>query len=1333
MRPFTPRLLGGGCLFLAALGAANPPPIQAAGQNPPSVLVLYDGPEIGTNPGYVDAIYLANLLGHFTTRRKITSLERYPANTWKSYDAVFCVVYNRRYKIPETFLSDAAQIDRPFCWLGNQVGQLDRVGLLQKHGVSFERLFERSSVNQVLYKGRVLDKGDPDTNIFRVVDPGRARVLAWATGPTHVQIPYIIQSGSFWVVADSPFSYSSESDRYLAFADVLHDILGINHPEDHRALLRIEDINAMTKPEQLEAVLAVIRKHHIPFSFGFIPMYVNPSEGIYLHLTDAPDVVRVLQEYVRAGGVPVLHGYTHQHRGVTADDYEFWDDLGDRPVRADSEGFVARRVEQAIKESMNAGLYPITWETPHYAASDIDYKVFHRTFATVYERRMGANHLDNDECFPYPVTDLYNQYIIPEDLAYVPIENPVVEPVLKNAEAVSVVRDGYASVFFHPFLNPELLDRLIAGIQARGYHFVDLRGFPNVVQSEGNIITTQSGGVKIAGEGRYLNEEVFGPNGELHEQKTLEIPPAGFFSREIKLEAGETYVAMRQDNRPPGALQKLIRIAKGDFSVLQRKLETVLPERNWQDPLKTIILWNPQARGEERKDQESFYNTLNTLGFDIERINVDDFLEGDIGPFTLLVIPWPAARSLPAGKVTNILSALKGGIDLLMDGESPLSEGLGIQLGKPTPVYGLVNPLFMSQEYHWSDHPSVPYIIPTPGVDVTAYYSDRDTQHPLMIGGSYGQGKYLYFSPLYDPSSNFGYSRFPDLPSILLQEFHLSPLVKRAGADAYFDPGYRQSVSIERLARMWKHWGIRTIHAAAWHFYDKYTYDYARLIKVAHQNGILVDAWFEWPHVSERFWNQHPEWREKTALLTDAHVDWRYLMNLQNPQCLKAILEDAASFLQRYDWDGVDIAELGFESLQGPEAPQFFTPFNPSVRKDFREKHGFDPIELMRKGSPDHWKENPGALQTFYEYRRKTRFKLLDVILSALRETAKKGNRPWDIAVTVIDTLQRPALRDYLGVDMESTLKLTRRYGVIPQIEDPASEWDQSPDRYVKLGQRYKTALAGQPYGIDINVLPVHAPTQNGFATAQPTGSELLELWRSASSQASRVCFYSESTLHEQDWELLPYAMAAEARVTKDGSTWVVRTPRTVTLTLGREARRYKLDGELWPCADKGDVLIPPGEHTLTFSRTQRSWLDTEPLQTHLLSLSGELLGCQHRGRGLEIEYLSPARCLLVLNKEPYKIFLDDAPARLSVLKGDDGFVITAPAGQHRVRVLTQSPLLYIVGFMSLVSASLIVLFGMASSSLLAILFLFITLRRRVKKIRRFAFGNAPPAPRSAK
>src|SRR5512138_1626659 len=63
----------------------------------PSVLVLFDGPNQESNPGRLDAHYLANLLGHFTTRRTIESLENYVPGQIHRFDAVFTIVYSKEY------------------------------------------------------------------------------------------------------------------------------------------------------------------------------------------------------------------------------------------------------------------------------------------------------------------------------------------------------------------------------------------------------------------------------------------------------------------------------------------------------------------------------------------------------------------------------------------------------------------------------------------------------------------------------------------------------------------------------------------------------------------------------------------------------------------------------------------------------------------------------------------------------------------------------------------------------------------------------------------------------------------------------------------------------------------------------------------------------------------------------------------------------------------------------------------------------------------------------------------------------------------------------------
>src|SRR5690349_6448779 len=89
-------------LFLSAPVFAVPKPLPQ-----PNILILYDGLDQDKNPGRQDALYLTNLLGHFTTHREVQSMEAYKPGDYKRYDAVFCVVYQRHYTVPAAVLADA--------------------------------------------------------------------------------------------------------------------------------------------------------------------------------------------------------------------------------------------------------------------------------------------------------------------------------------------------------------------------------------------------------------------------------------------------------------------------------------------------------------------------------------------------------------------------------------------------------------------------------------------------------------------------------------------------------------------------------------------------------------------------------------------------------------------------------------------------------------------------------------------------------------------------------------------------------------------------------------------------------------------------------------------------------------------------------------------------------------------------------------------------------------------------------------------------------------------------------------------------------------------------
>jgi uncharacterized protein YdaL len=335
-----------------------------------------------------------------------------------------------------------------------------------------------------------------------------------------------VRGGNFWYIADSAFTFLGEEDRYLIFCDLLHDILGIDHVEQHRAIIRIEDIDARTSPNALQALTEVLTAEGVPFLLSVIPVHADPlgyyNAGVpqFLRLSQASALQAVLGNALQRGGQIVLHGYTHQYgatpnpyNGVSSDDFEFFratvDASGDfsqfEPVPEDSFKWVRTRMREALKELKSAGLTASAWSTPHYAASALDSVVFGEFFPLTIQRAIyfeGTGQVTGvpgrglkwrgqfvssgrgfgGQFFPYVVQqDIYGQKVVPENLGNVDL--PVLSgaafrqpaDMIRIARKNRVVRDGWASGFFHAFLEPALLQELVRGIRAEGYTFVPLR------------------------------------------------------------------------------------------------------------------------------------------------------------------------------------------------------------------------------------------------------------------------------------------------------------------------------------------------------------------------------------------------------------------------------------------------------------------------------------------------------------------------------------------------------------------------------------------------------------------------------------------------------------------------------------------------------------------------------------------------------------------------------------------------------------------------------------------------------------------------------------------
>ncbi len=505
---------------VTATGAAKPSPkpspspsapgVSGAGLGARSTLVLYDstGPYAWLGEAY--AQQTANLVSHFGTWTALP-VGSYTSGRSSQFDATVYIGSTYDEPLPQAFLDDAKVLAKPLVWIYNNIWQLTAADptFQARTGLTWEA-FDLSPVAGVRYKETLLHRSpDNKAGILRVSVTGGARVLAEAERSDGSRFPWAVRAGNLTYIGEVPFSYVDHGDRYLAVADLLFDVLQPAAAQRQRALVRLEDVGPDADPVALTAMADYLAAEGVPFSVAVYPRYADPK-GVYnggtpelYDLKDAPAVVTALKHMQSKGGTLVLHGYTHQYgelanpyTGVSGDDFEFYTahvDAADRvvydgPVPGDSARWVNGRLDAASRALSAVGLtVPTVFEFPHYAGSALDYKTVGARFPRRYDRglyfagQFSGGAIDHTrlhgQYFPYPVRDVYGTVVVPENIGNVTEaynQHPARTPadLVQTARLNKVVRDGYASFFYHPYLGIAGLKAVVDGVRAEGYTFV---------------------------------------------------------------------------------------------------------------------------------------------------------------------------------------------------------------------------------------------------------------------------------------------------------------------------------------------------------------------------------------------------------------------------------------------------------------------------------------------------------------------------------------------------------------------------------------------------------------------------------------------------------------------------------------------------------------------------------------------------------------------------------------------------------------------------------------------------------------------------------------------
>jgi len=537
-------------ILIAELFLLSPSPANAQLLTTPiKVLIVYDAPSPDQYEklGFAYAIMLRNLIGHFNSTVDLVPIQNYSAGKIESYQATFYLGSYYNNPIPAAFLNDVNATQKTIVWFKYNLWQFAwnaAYNFNTHYGFSFTGLqglnAAPSSTNPapgffdtVSYKGKSMVKyyaydapsntvsADPDVGITQIIDTAKAQTLVTITNSkTSAQAPYIIRSGNFWYFADLPLSYIGPRDRYLVLCDILHDIFADNQPVSHKALVRLEDVDALVDYGTMKTLSDYLVSKHIPFSIATIPHYMDPL-GVYnggvaeeVPLSQAGTLKRSLNYALARGGKILMHGYTHQYdsmrnknTGVSADDFEFWNAVANTPVAEDSTAWALGRLQAGKTELLLNGYIPFAWETPHYQSSPLSTKAIPQAFKTTYQR---AVYYTSDtpnfnlaqgkdfavgQFFPYVIRqDYYGQWIVPENLGDMEYNISSIDPysnvvytwqdLYLNAQYALVVRDGIASFFFHPFWLESSLaplvttgfsdfQSIIQGITGLGYTWTD--------------------------------------------------------------------------------------------------------------------------------------------------------------------------------------------------------------------------------------------------------------------------------------------------------------------------------------------------------------------------------------------------------------------------------------------------------------------------------------------------------------------------------------------------------------------------------------------------------------------------------------------------------------------------------------------------------------------------------------------------------------------------------------------------------------------------------------------------------------------------------------------
>lgn len=292
------------------------------------------------------------------------------------------------------------------------------------------------------------------------------------------------------------------------------------------ALIRLEDVslgtyNTRESLDKLEAIADYLYQEGVPFQVSLIPVYKDPGQNVEISIGDTGnpqvrDFIKTIQYLQSKGGKIGLHGYTHQYqKDVTGSGFEFMDKGTLIYAKPD---YAGERAVQALELMDKAGIPVDYWETPHYTASQEQYRALSKYFGLIYDPNPVDKKFKNISSWDSTGSDNESAIFVPAPLLNITSEkdlNRILTQLDKNDPVM------LASFFFHPWLEfksmykmkakegyefyayetDSYLHRLIGGFKERGYRFISVYDLIDFLPAQRlSSLSPVNGGILLTGD-----------------------------------------------------------------------------------------------------------------------------------------------------------------------------------------------------------------------------------------------------------------------------------------------------------------------------------------------------------------------------------------------------------------------------------------------------------------------------------------------------------------------------------------------------------------------------------------------------------------------------------------------------------------------------------------------------------------------------------------------------------------------------------------------------------------------------------------------------------------